>query len=353
MSSPAKPAFDPTALIEVSTPARLHLGFLDLGASLGRRFGSIGLAINSHQTIIRVTGADKLTINGTDDEAIVSKMTELAERFISHCQVIRQDISILPALSVGALIPEHAGLGSGTQLALTIGRALSEFYKLPMSTAEIALIMARGQRSGIGISTFDHGGFVVDGGLGENSLLPPMLINMAFPADWRILLIFDPQYQGVHGETESKAFSQLPDFPRANSQAICQLTLMQLLPALAELNIDAFGSAVTEIQALIGEHFAPVQGGMFTSPRVAKLLDQARQAGHQGIAQSSWGPTGCVFVDSAATAQQLQQQLHTYCAQHNEFDGIVMHITAAARQGAHIQQLVAPPTISQLRSHHG
>ncbi len=345
--------FDPSALIEVSTPARLHLGFLDLGASLGRRFGSIGLAINSHQTVIQVTGAESLTISGSDNEAEISKITDLTERFIKHCQPVLKNITTSPSLKIVGLIPEHAGLGSGTQLALTVGRALAEFYKLPLSTAEIASIMARGQRSGIGINTFDHGGFVVDGGLGENSLLPPMLINMKFPAEWRILLIFDPKYQGVHGEAESQAFKQLPDFPKANSQAICQLTLMQLLPALAEQNIDAFGSAVTEIQALIGAHFAPVQGGLFTSPNVAQLFEQARQAGHQGIAQSSWGPTGCVFVDSDASALQLQQHLQTYCAQHTALKDIVINISEAAPQGARIKHLAAPPTISQLRSHHG
>lgn len=344
---------EPAALIEVSTPARLHLGFLDLGASLGRRFGSIGLAINSHQTVIQVTRAETLSISGVDDQVVASKITELAMRFISHCQPMLNNVTASPALRVCKLIPEHAGLGSGTQLALTIGRALAEFYKLPLSTAEIATIMARGRRSGIGINTFDHGGFVVDGGLGKNSQLPPMLINMPFPSAWRVLLIFDPQYQGVHGEAERDAFRQLPDFPKANSQAICQLTLMQLLPALAEQQIDAFGCAVTEIQALIGAHFAPIQGGLFTSPNVAQLVELARQAGHQGIAQSSWGPTGCVFVDSDAAAQQLQQHLQTYCAEQPALKNIIINISEAAHQGACIKHLAAPPTISQLRSHHG
>lgn len=344
---------DPATLIEVSTPARLHLGFLDLGASLGRRFGSIGLAIDSHQTIIRITAADKLTVSGIDDAALIDKITSLSERFLNHCQTQLTGNTALPHLIVRQLIPEHAGLGSGTQLALTIGRALTEFYQLPFSTAEIASIMGRGQRSGIGISTFDLGGFVVDGGLAETSILPPMLFNMPFPDDWRILLIFDRQYQGVHGEAERLAFRQLPDFPKAHSQAICQLTLMQLLPALAEKNIAAFGSAVTDIQALIGEHFAPVQGGIFTSPRVAQLILQARETGHQGVAQSSWGPTGCVFVDSELSAQHLQRQLQDYCAQKSELDGIVIQISKAARHGAKIRELKAPITISQLRSHHG
>jgi beta-RFAP synthase len=353
VNTPANISAETAQLIEVSTPARLHLGFLDLGASLGRRFGSIGLAIASHQTVIQVSAADALTVSGVADKVVVQKITRLAERFLLHCPPQRAHAGVLPALTVRSLIPEHAGLGSGTQLALTVGRALAAFYQLSLSTDEIARIMQRGKRSGIGINTFDHGGFVVDGGLAEHSALPPMLFNRPFPSDWRILLIFDPQYQGVHGETETQAFRQLPDFPQAHSQAICQLTLMQLLPALVEQNIATFGSAVTEIQALIGEHFAPVQGGLFTSPRVAQLVHQARQAGHQGIAQSSWGPTGCVFVDSQAAAEHLQQQLQFYCSQYAELDGIVMHITGAANSGARIEQHAAPTTISQLRSHHG
>lgn len=346
--SSAKPS-----LVEVSTPARLHLGFLDLGASLGRRFGSIGLAINSHQTVIEVSPAEQLTIAGVDDASTIEKIQRLVERFLTHSQALIAENNYQPALNIKNLIPEHSGLGSGTQLALTIGRALTEFYGLPFSTLDIAEIMGRGKRSGIGITTFDHGGFVVDGGLAADTRLPPMLFNTPFPAEWRILLIFDPKHQGVHGEAEVNAFRDLPEFPKANSQAICQLTLMQLLPALVEENIDAFGSAVTEIQSLIGEHFAPIQGGLFSSERVATLIEQAQLAGHKGIAQSSWGPTGCVFVDSESTAKQLQNTLQAYCAEHNELDGITMHIAAATDTGAKVQKLSAPTQISHLRSHHG
>ena len=36
--------------VQVTTAARLHLGFLDLAGDLGRRFGSIGLAIDAFET---------------------------------------------------------------------------------------------------------------------------------------------------------------------------------------------------------------------------------------------------------------------------------------------------------------
>src|SRR5207302_1710641 len=45
------------ARIEVHAPARLHLGFLDLEGGLGRRFGSIGLALDGIATHIILSQA--------------------------------------------------------------------------------------------------------------------------------------------------------------------------------------------------------------------------------------------------------------------------------------------------------
>src|SRR5260221_3091872 len=44
----------PCEAVEVFAPARLHLGFLDLNGGLGRRFGSLGLAIDGLRTRVKV-----------------------------------------------------------------------------------------------------------------------------------------------------------------------------------------------------------------------------------------------------------------------------------------------------------
>ncbi len=41
---------DPPGTVEVASCARLHLGFLDLNFSLGRRFGSIGMLLDGPVT---------------------------------------------------------------------------------------------------------------------------------------------------------------------------------------------------------------------------------------------------------------------------------------------------------------
>jgi predicted sugar kinase len=81
---------------------------------------------------------------------------------------------------------------------------------------------------------------------------------------------------------------------------------MKALPALAECDIGDFGSAIKELQARLGDYFAPIQGGSrFSSPDVAAALELLESEGALGIGQSSWGPTGFGFAPSAEAAEQL------------------------------------------------
>ena len=304
----------PNIVVRVSAPARLHLGFLDLNGDSGRKFGSIGLAINSYYTIIKAQRSEHISISGQSaSPQIIQKAETLLTRFY---QTLGNNITASEqnvALTIEQLIPDHAGFGSGTQLALTIGTALCRLYDINATTAEIAQQLGRGKRSGIGIATFERGGFIVDGGNKPNhSTPPPLLAHHQLPNEWRMVLIMDPEHKGVHGQQEKNAFTTLAQFPLVNSQAICHLCLMQLLPALVEKELDQFGNAITKIQRLIGDHFAPAQGGRYTSDKVARVLEHALTLGHTGIAQSSWGPTGVVFVGSEIAATSLITDLKTY-----------------------------------------
>jgi beta-RFAP synthase len=304
----------PNTCIRVSAPARLHLGFLDLNGDAGRKFGSIGLAISSHYTIIKVQRSEESSILGLPVNAKIIQQVETvsAKFYLSLGQNIA-DTEQTVSITIEQLIPQHAGLGSGTQLALAVGTALCRLYNIKATTADIAQQLGRGQRSGIGIATFEQGGFIIDGGnKPKHSTPPPLLAHHQLPDDWRMVLIMDPVQKGIHGQQEKNAFTSLAKFPLENSQAICHLSLMKLLPALVEKDIEQFGDAITQIQRLIGDHFAPAQGGRYTSNRVAQLLDYAFNQGHTGIAQSSWGPTGIVFVDSEVAASSLVTDLMTY-----------------------------------------
>ncbi|MDO8827002.1 beta-ribofuranosylaminobenzene 5'-phosphate synthase family protein [Methylophaga sp.] len=335
MQQPVSPVSHQT--IFVQAPARLHLGFLDLNGGLGRHFGSIGLAVNSHHTKLSLAdSAEQHQSDITITDATKHKITKLINQFYLTLGKTIPTASRKTTINIHSLIPEHAGLGSGTQLALVIGRLLATYHQLDVSTPDIAQALDRGKRSGIGISTFDNGGFVVDAGLGAHSPTPVRLFQQAFPSQWRLVMLMDKTHQGIHGQTEIQAFQTLPEFPLQHSQRICHLTLMQLLPALIEQDIDLFGSAVSEIQTLIGQHFAPAQGGQYTSKPIAMLLEHAKSLGFNGMAQSSWGPTCCVFTDSQSKADQLIAEFRGKINSDPQLQNIELLNAAGVNQGASI-----------------
>lgn len=321
--------------ISVAASARLHLGFLDLNGDLGRHFGSIGLAVSSHQTRISLTTGETAAAIPLDD-ASQQKIDKLVKLFYQSLGIHIPAKNHQSNFQVHSLIPEHAGLGSGTQLALVIGQLLASYHQLKVSPAQIARAMGRGKRSGIGISTFGHGGFIVDAGSGPQSTTPASIVRHDFPAQWRLVMLMNKQQQGVHGQTEIEAFKTLPKFPLEYSQHICHLTLMQLLPALVEEDIELFGAAVTEIQALIGQHFAPVQGGQYACQSIATLLQHAQSMGFSGVAQSSWGPTACIFTDSQSQADRLITALRELMATNTSLQDIELLSAAGVNQGADI-----------------
>lgn len=325
--------------VTVQAPARLHLGFLDLNAEIGRKFGSIGLAINSHHTTIQISSAESFSIEGdclTDDLQL--KISQICQRFYESFGHQIPSANRRISIRLKTVIPAHSGLGSGTQLALTLGTALAKFHALPIDTPALAKELGRGKRSGIGIATFDRGGFVIDGGLKPNQTVPPILTHIDYPSDWKIVLVMDPHHQGIHGNAELQAFKELPIFPQANARLISHITLMQLLPSLIEQSADEFGKAITDIQALIGDHFAQAQGGRYTSKRVAACLLHAQKLGHTGIAQSSWGPTGCIFVENGIQAKQLIQELEQFVDNTFSDDNTPTFIqTSADNRGAVIE----------------
>lgn len=287
--------------VVISAAARLHLGFLDLHGGLGRRFGSIGIAIDGPVTRLSLSRAARSKAQGPDRERAGAHLAALARRY---------EVEHEHELTIHEAIPAHVGLGSGTTLALAVAAAFRRLEGLRSNWREDIRTLSRGERSGIGIAAFRKGGLVVDGGRGPGTVEPPIITRLPFPANWRILLLQDASARGIHGDDERAAFSALALFDEAEADRICRLILMQLLPALVEKRIVPFGEAVRSIQERLGDYFAPVQGGRrFASLAVGAALEVLRREGAHGIGQSSWGPTGFAFTESLGEAERLKEAL--------------------------------------------
>ena len=287
--------------VYITAPARLHLGFLDPSGCLGRRFGSLGLALEKPFYQLRIDPAARLSAHGPD--------APRAERFVRR---LNEQLGWPSGLKITLehTIPAHAGLGSGTQLALAVGLGIARLFDIPATPTAVASALGRGARSGIGIGAFEQGGLLLDGGCRpEQKTPPPIVSRLAFPEAWRVLLIFDRSREGFSGGTERRAFSELPEFPPALAAQLCQKVLMGALPAIQEAAFAEFGAAISAVQETIGDYFAPAQGGRYTSPAVATVLNELARQGRTGLGQSSWGPTGFVFCQSPAEAEQLLNEL--------------------------------------------
>ena len=84
-----------------------------------------------------------------------------------------------------------------------------------------------------------------------------------------------------------------------------------LLPALVEGRLAEFGTALTELQRLVGESFSPIQGDRYANPKSAEVIEAMLEWGAAGAGQSSWGPTVYGLVEGDEQGQLLKEHVKT------------------------------------------
>jgi beta-RFAP synthase len=285
----------------VEASARLHFGVLDLRGSRGRWFGGIGAAASTPTLLVSASPSDTLVVDGED----ALRAQEFARQFLAFHHVRGG-----AHLRVHRALPRHAGLGSGTQLALSVGRALAELHGLSADAQELARAVGRARRSAIGTWTFAGGGLVVEGGRRrDRDSCAPLIARLPFPLTWRCVVAVPEGAPGISGFEEADAFARLPPPPEHEVERVAHLVLMVLLPSVAEADLATFGQALSEIQETTGRWFASEQGGTFAPGRSAELIARMRDWGASGVGQSSWGPAVYGIVEGEDAALQLTDRV--------------------------------------------
>jgi beta-RFAP synthase len=323
-------------MLRVRTSSRLHFGLLSLaGGAPGpdrqgepvlpsRRFGGVGLMVEHPGVQVSAAAAAAWSAEGP----LGTRALAFAHRFAQgvgaehagragESPALRAPDGLPPGpagragppqrLVVEGCAPEHAGLGTGTQLGLAVARALAAAWGLPRDAPALARHVGRGLRSALGVHGFEQGGFLVEAGQRAPGELAPLVARAPFPDAWRVVLALPGEAPGLHGAQEREAFARLagpPDGP-AQTDALCRLVLLGLLPALAERDLEAFAAALFDFNARAGAAFAPVQGGTYAGPRVAELVAFIRGQGIRGAGQSSWGPAVFAVVGDEERAAHL------------------------------------------------
>ncbi|MFM8890511.1 MAG: hypothetical protein ACKOTB_02610, partial [Planctomycetia bacterium] len=229
--------------VEVVTPARLHLGMLSFGSPLVRSYGGLGVMIDRPAVRLKLESADRIVGSGplADRVEAFARSCAAAWRLEAGCRI---EVLEAPA--------SHAGLGSGTQLALAVAAGVRRLYRLDAVaerdagagvvpgagqaadaqargrfTAEEAVAMARvvgrGRRSSVGVYGFAGGGLILEGGRiaagipgdEDDATRPfsPLLVRAHVPEAWRCVLFLLRDSSGLHGEAEKQAFRTLPPVP--------------------------------------------------------------------------------------------------------------------------------------------
>jgi len=297
-------------VIRVEAPARLHLGMLAVAGDGERRFGGLGVSVSRPAVVLEAHPADELSVEGAE-----------AERALAFARRCRDALGLTGGahLRVVEAIPAHVGLGSGTKLALAVAQALASLHGRTVDAPALAEAAGRAARSAVGMWTFALGGLVVEGGVRRGLEHPaPLLMHHAAPEDWRIVLVIPEAEPGLSGVAEEQAFGRLvPSAQR--SAAIAQLVLTSLLPAFVERDIEEFGAALTQVQQLVGDSFAGVQGGRF-HPRAGALVESLLAFGAAGAGQSSWGPAVYGVVGSQAAGREVARRMEEAIAGEGSVD---------------------------------
>jgi len=315
-------------MIQVVTPSRLHITLIDLNGALGRIDGSVGLTLDYPSIKINAKRDAQLSVSGT---------TEFAERIKNAASAVltQYDINGV-AIDVVQEYPNHVGLGSGTQVALAVGTAISELYDLNLSPTTIAKLTGRGGTSGIGVAAYEFGGFLVDGGhKGKTEFLPssasskfgpgPIIARHDFP-DWTIVLAI-PNLRGASDKREIDVFQKQCPLPLNEVQELCHVILMEMLPAVVEHDIESFGRSINRVQT-IGFKRRELE----LQPFCAHLVQFMRENGAIGAGMSSFGPV----VYGITEGKQLLKAVEGYL---NDTIGGKVRQVQAQNTGAYVQEI--------------
>ncbi len=294
----------------ISTPSRLHFTLIDMNGEMGRIDGSLGLAIQHPGVLLEFGSQGRTVVRGgscAERELVLAEIAAAGEIFD-----VEPGIEIL----IRQMIPQHQGLGSGTQTRLAVLSALSHRFGMNYSPREIVAMSTRGGTSGIGINAFRCGGFLLDGGhsvcvqkesfapsrFATKAGQPPLLMRNDFPTAWGIALFIPSRQMGLSGQDELDFMLSNTPIPLEEVQSISHVILMRLLPALQELDLETFGSCVSAIQDVGWKRRHWNRPDIEPLKSVRSAFDAT--TGIQGCGLSSTGTTVFGFFDRTKVSDE-------------------------------------------------
>lgn len=320
--------------VTISAPSRLHFGLFSIGNLAASQFGGLGLMIDSPRTEVTVSPTDRFeVVEGPGSQACLAAIESWfgALSDSSGADFLDRSLEHLPVkVEVVQLPPRHSGFGSGTQLAFASALALTRYFRLATpGPEELAAMVGRGKRSGIGTYGFFQGGLLVDRGKTDSQQLAPLDFQTDFPEPWRIVTVMLKDESGLFGQKEMDAFGNLPSTPKKDQEEMIEIVRSQIIPGVLGRDFELFSESLYQFGRKSGMMYAEIQQGPYNGPRIAALIAKIRQFGIRGVGQSSWGPCVFAITPTEAVAEDLVESLQ---AEYGNLGSV--QITQADNQGA-------------------
>ncbi|MBN2518160.1 MAG: beta-ribofuranosylaminobenzene 5'-phosphate synthase, partial [Candidatus Altiarchaeota archaeon] len=204
----------------------------------------------------------------------------------------------------------------------------------------LARTVGRGGTSGIGIAAFENGGFILDAGHRASEKKgfspsrfsraspPTALLRYEVPRDWKFLCVL-PETRGAHGKTEMDIFKRYCPIPKAEVGEVSRIVLMNVLPGVAERDIEEFGSGINRLQKT---GFKRVEVSLQGEP-VKELLGFLKDNSY-GAGMSSFGPLCFGLFDKKGDSKSVGREAKELLAQTGLDSGVFL--AGADNKGARI-----------------
>jgi len=266
----------------VEAGARLHAGFHTIKDRVhGVDYAGAGFYVSQPRTVVeawapcespRVSGPQHAVAPALQALELVGAR-DVCVRILSHA-------------------PRHVGLGSTTQLMMSVAvAALHAMGRPPAGPEETAWLgvetLGRARGSTVGAYLFAYGGFVLDPGVPPPEG-PGQPVRLEVPGEWRFVIV-EPRVPGrVREGAAEDAMLELVE-PSRPAWSLMEGGLRLLLLGLMRRELETVLDGLRQVQAGTGMAFSRLQGGVYRGD-LARIVDEAWRDGIV-LAQSSWGPT--------------------------------------------------------------
>ncbi|RLG32631.1 hypothetical protein DRN98_05020 [Methanosarcinales archaeon] len=290
----------------IESPSRLHLTLIDLNGNLGRVDGGIGVALKHPSLKVEISTAPS---------------DQIPENLIPIVNLVRSKMNPdgCYKIELQESLPEHVGLGSKTQIMLSIAEGIRLIEGLDYTARELAMIVGRGGTSGIGVAAFEHGGFILDGGhsikvkpdflpsRASDAPPPPILFQHPLAEEWYFVIAIPDVSRGAHGKREVNIFQKFCPIAEQEVEKLTRIIMMKILPSIIEEEIEPFGEGITAIQDL---GFKKIECSL--QDRIIKDLFEVLKSSSYGCGMSSFGPAVFGIVEGEAAAKDLKNEISEF-----------------------------------------